>query len=113
MLQKDFWKNVAENKVDAETMKYAQERLDKMVTADAQKVIDREAVQTEILNFLGEMDGKKMTAKEIGEALSITTQKASYHLRVLAEAEAIKSFDGKPKEYSSLAGETETAEITE
>lgn len=55
MLKEEFLKNVAENKVDAETIRYARECLDKMVPvgeelfgAYAQKIIEREAKESEV-----------------------------------------------------------------
>lgn len=102
MLQRDFWKSVAENKIDDEVMAYAQERLDKMVSADLEKVADREAVQAKIVKYLVGMDGEKVTAKEVAEEIGTSTQKASYHLVQLSKEGLIESFDGKPKQYASL-----------
>lgn len=105
MLQRDFWKSVAENKITDEVMAYAQERFDKLVTADAEKVADREEIQAKIVELLVGMDGEKATAKEVAEQLDVSTQKASYHLVQLAKDGMILGFDGKPKQYASLEGE--------
>lgn len=114
MLQKDFWRSVAENKITDEVMAYAQERLDKLVTADAEKVAERKEIQQKIFNFLVDMEAKKVTAREVGEAIDASTQKASYHLVQLAKEGVIESFDGKPKEYASFEGDyAESPETTE
>ena len=107
MLQEEFLKNVAEGKIDNETMAYARECLDKMDAVGeelfgdyAQKIIEREKIQKQIVDFLTDMDARLMTAKQVGKAVGISTKKASRYLDELVEKEVIESFEGKKKKYA-------------
>lgn len=100
MLQREFFKNVMESNLTEETITYAKERYDKMIEKDQEKAAEREGIRSDILGILTPQE--KSTAKMIAEHLSVSVQKASYHLYTLAKEGLIQQFDGSPKEYSAL-----------
>lgn len=99
MTAREFYNAIlALDSLPAELSAYATEQIEKLDKTNAQRkgkpskeAIANEPIKVDILNFLVERKGEKFVQAEIGEALSISPNKAGALARQLAVAEQIKS----------------------